>query len=343
MKHAKRSPSFEAFVASVLEPMTWSNISEYSNVGALLLLKGDEREEAEELLFERLRQHDGRAASALAELGRARAIAPLRALLADTAPGGMRLAAAQALLRLGDDSGLCAAQEVALHGEDPTSRQLAVSALATFPGGAEPRVLELAIDDPDPNVRSAAARVLIASHQLQGFNVSYQDKLGLLQNRCSSQLASVRAAALAELREIFVRHERGESPEQLGLTWRAADDRPPLAELRESFRGREEPWREDFAVDVIAQLTGMERTWAEDCLWHFLPTDPRSARALSALGVTRAIPALRELLPIAQGEVQLETAIALWKLARDAAARAYLEAMAASDDASLAARAREAL
>jgi PBS lyase HEAT-like repeat len=249
---------------------------------------------------------------ALAEIGSTRAIGPLKARLADTAPGAMRVASALALRLLGDDSGRDAAIDVLHRGEFPTDRQSAVSALALFSGISVDRALERAIDDPDSGVRSASAGMLIELHGLKSFNRTYQDRLGLLQNRCSSPLATVRADALAELRDIFTRHQRGESPEELGLTWLAADDRPPLQAFSESLRGREPPWQDDFAVDVVAQLTGTERTWAEDCLWHFLPTDPRAARAFARLGVPRAIAALRELLPMATGIIAIEVAAALW-------------------------------
>jgi HEAT repeat protein len=338
----KKSHWFERFVASVLEPMTWSNIAEYSGVGALRLLEGEERAEAEDLLFERLTHNDGRAAYALAEIGSARAIEPLRACLAATVPGGMRVAAAMALQQLGDDSGRDAAIDV-LRSGTALDQQSAMSVLALLGGEGVEAALERALAANDASVRGDAARTMISLHHLGAYKGGYQQRLGLLQNRCSSPLATVRADALAELREIFARHERGESPEQLGLTWRADDERPPLLAFSESLRGREPPWQRDFAVEVVEQLAGTERTWAEDCLWHFLPTDPRAARAIARLGVVRAIPALRELLPTATGVVAVEVAAALWRLAADPVAREHLETATRGADPDLVARASAAL
>jgi hypothetical protein len=342
MTKPQKSQWFEKFVASVRAPMTSSNIEEYSGLGALRLLKGDERVEAEDILIERLTHNDGRAAYALADIASTRAIAPLRACLHASVPPLMRVAAATALQRLGDDSGRAAMIDV-LRSGDAFEQQAAMSLLAVLGGeGVEP-ALERALEDPDASVRSDAARTLIAVHGLTEYKDGYQRQLGLLQNRCASRLAAVRADALAELRDIFARHAAGESPDQLGLTWRADDDRPPLQAFSESLRGREPPWQDDFAVDVVAKLAGRERTWAEDCLWHFLPTDPRAARAFAHLGVTRALPALRELLPNATDLLGIEVAAALWRLASDRPAREHLQAATRERDPALAERARAAL
>lgn len=322
--------------------MTWSNIDEYSGVGALHLLKGDERSEAEDILFERLTHNDGRAAYALADIGSTRAIEPLRACLPRSIPGLMRLAATRALHQLGDESGREAAIDVLRNG-NVMERQTATSVLGLFSGAEVEQALAGAFDDPDSDVRSAAAGKLIKLRGLGDFNRTYQDRLGLLQNRLSSPLAAVRADALADLRDIFARIERGESPEQIGLTWRADDEHEPLLRFSESLRSNAPPWQDDFAVDIVAQLTGHERRWAEDCLWHFLPTDPRAARAFGRLGVERAIAPLRELLPTASGAVAIEVAAALWRLSGDAAALERLRAASHETDASLAARARAAL
>jgi HEAT repeat protein len=316
MATQSKSEWFQKFVASVREPMTWSNIDEYSGVGALHLLKGDERIEAEDILFERLTHHDGRAAYALADIGSTRAIAPLRGCLAPAVPGAMRVAAALALHRLGDDSGRTAVLDVLGTG-DRTEQMSAISALGLMSGADVEQGLERAFDATDSGVRSAAAGTLIKLHGLGDFNRTYQDRLGLLQNRLSSPLATVRAEALAEMHDIFDRHHRGETPEQLGLTWRADDEHEPLLRFSESLRSHAPPWQDDFAVDVIAQLTGRERTWAEDCLWHFLPVDPRAARAFAKLGVVRAIPPLREVAQTATGAVATEVAAALQQLSGD--------------------------
>ena len=308
-----RSKWFRKFVDSVRAPMAWTDTDEYSGADALHLLEGDERTEAEDILLERLTHDDGRAARALADIGCKRAIDPLRDRLQASVPALMRVAAALALHRLGDDSGRAAAIEVL--GAGNQFEQMSAMSVLGFLGGVEAeRAIERAFDDPQASVRSDAARTLIHLHGLSEFKNGYQQRLGLLQNRLSSPLATVRADARAELHEIFDRHRRGESPEQLGLTWRADDEHEPILSFVKSMQGREPPWQDDFAVDAVAQLTGRERTWAEDCLWHFLPSDPRAARAFARLGVTRAIGPLREVARTASGAVATEVAAALSKL-----------------------------
>jgi hypothetical protein len=165
-------------------------------------------------------------------------------------------------------------------------------------------------------VRSAAAQRLIELHGLGAYNQSYQDRLGPLQNRLSSPLASVRKDALAELNEIFARSEAGEAPETLGLTWRADETKEPLRSFAESLRSDAPPWQQDFALDGLSSLTGYTRRWVEDCLWHFLPTEPRAALALALayLDGPRAVEPLREALPLAAGATAAEIQTALSKL-----------------------------
>lgn len=309
-----RSKPFQKFVDSVRAPMVWSNIDEYSGAGALHLLEGDERAEAEDILFERLTHNDGRAAYALADLGSQRAIGPLRDRLDPPVPGLMRIAAAYALHRLGDDVGRATAIDVLRTGSS-FEKTSAMSLLGLLGGAEVEQALAGTFDDPDASVRSDAARTLIQLHGLSEFKSGYQTRLGLLQNRMSSPLAAVRGDALAELRDILERHRRGETPEQLGLTWRADDEHEPILSFVRSMQGREPPWQDEFAVGVIAQLPEPARTWAEDCLWHFLPADPRAARAFARLGVKRAVPALREVAQTASGEVVAAAVAALQTLA----------------------------
>jgi hypothetical protein len=342
MAEPKKSKWFEELLASVRAPITRGNIDSYGSIGALHLLQGDERTEAEGILIEQLTHDDGRAASALAEISCSRAIGPLRARLQASSPGSMRLAAAAALHRLGDDSGRATAIDVLRSGH-AIERLSAVSVLGRWSGADVEHALEAAFADPDATVRSAAAGKLIEHHGLEAFKLGYRGRLGLLQNRLASPLAAVRADALAELRDLFARQERGESPEQLGLTWQADDKHEPLRTFMTSLTSSAPPWQDDVALDVVASLAGRERTWAEDCLWHFLPTDPRAARALASLGVQRAIAPLRELLPKASGAVAIEVAAALWRLSGDATALERLRAATRDPDPALAARASAAL
>jgi HEAT repeat protein len=342
MAEQKKSKWFEEFVAGVRAPMTWANIDEYHGLAAFNHLSGAERTEAEDILIERLTHNDGRAAYALAEIGCTRALAALRARLPASIPGLMRLAAATALHRLGDDSGRAAAIDVLGVG-DRMERLSAVSALGQWGGADVEQALEGAFADADSTVRSSAAGTLIQLHGLQEHNRTYQDRLGQIQNRLSLPLATVRADALTELHDIFARSERGESPEQLGLTWRADDEHEPFLTFALSLQSDAPPWHDDFPLQIIASFAGPERRWAEDCLWQFLPTDPRAARAFASLGVKRAIAPLREVLPGASGALAIEVAAALWRLSGDDAALEQLRAATHQADAALAARAKAAL
>lgn len=336
-----KSKWFQELVAGVNEPITSSNLDAYAGVGSLALLTGDERTEAEDILIDRLARNDGRAAYALADIGCTRALAPLRDRLASAVPANMRVAAALALHRLGDDAGLATLIDVLRTGYW-AERLSALSVLGELGGAEVERALEAAFADPESMVRSAAASTLIKLHGLGDFLHSYRDRLGQLRGRLASPLATVRAEALAELHDIFARGERGESPEQLGLTWQADDEQEPVRTFVASLQSAP-PWQDEFPLELIESLPDRERAWAVNCLWHFLPIDPRAARAFASLRTDRAIAPLRELLPTARGAVAIEAAAALWRLAEDAAALEQLRAATRQADAALAARARTAL
>jgi hypothetical protein len=341
MADAQRSKWFQEFVAGVQAPITRENIEDYDSLGALHLLKGDERTEAEDLLLERLADGDGRAAHALADIGCTRAIPAMRAQLRHHS-NHVRLTVAASLRQLGDDTGRSVVTEILSHGER-TERLIAVSVLGLWSGPEVDQALETAFADPDRTVRSAANGKLMSLHGLGKYRGNQLSRLGQLAARLASPLTSVRADALSELHDIFDRTARGESPEQLGLTDVMDIAHEPLQTFERSVSTMDPPWQDDFAWQSIAPLTGRDRRWAEDRLWFLLPEDPRVARAYAQLGVTRAIEPLRELLQTAQGAVAVEAAAALWKLAGDAAAQDQLRAIARGADPALAARARAAL
>jgi len=119
-------------------------------------------------------------------------------------------------------------------------------------------------------------------------------------------LPLLKGAERTEAEDLLVeraRHARGDSPAELELTWRADDEHEPLRTFAASMQTSVPPWHDDFPLQTLAARTGYARTWAEDCLWHFLPDDPRAARAFASLGVTRAVGPLREVLQSATGAV----------------------------------------
>ncbi len=311
MSESKKSKWLDEVRAGIEEPITRENLDQYRGILALDFLKGDERTEIEDLLISKLAENDGRAADALADGKVTRAIPALKDRLRAGVPGVMRLAAARALQKLGDTSGIEAVQDVAKSGSDPHERLSAVSALGTWGGEAE-QALESSLADDNSSVRSAATKQWIELHGLGAFKRTYRDRLGLLQNRVASPLASVRQQAIDELRDIFARSKAGETPEQLGLTWQADEGQEPLRSFAESLRSKAPPWEHDYAIAGVEALDAAARRWVEDCLWHTLPTDPRAARALASLHVQRALAPLREALPLANGETAkaIEEAIA---------------------------------
>jgi HEAT repeat protein len=310
------SPLFDRFLAGVNAPITWSNIDEYADIGALPLLTGDERVNAEDVLIRKLGEDDGRAANALADIGCTRAIPALAERAALSRSSTMRVFAARALLGLGDDSGRTAAIDVS-RTADRFDRAAAVDLLAKYPGPETAAAVETALADPDATVRSSAISALLTLHGLARYDTSYRDVLGNIHGRMLSPLPSVCAEALAELRAVLARAVAGETPQRLGLTWHADERTEPVKSFADSLEGDAPEWAEDFALDGVTALTGRDRKWVEDMLLNYLPRDPRAVRAVAHLGIRRAIEPLRELLPIADDAMAVEIQAALHRLAGD--------------------------
>lgn len=340
-----RSPWFEVLRASIVAPITRDNLEAYRAFELVDHLDVAERALIEELLISRLARDDGRAADALAALGTQRARPALIARLAPDVPALMRLAAARALRELGERAGAAAdeagaAAEAAGAAADAADavaaagaageaavaavlrggaaaheRLSALSALSLWRGAAAERAVAAALEDDDALVRSAATRQLIERRGLGAHVEGFRDRLGLLQNRMASPLPGVRAEARAELDEIFAGYAAGASAEALGLTWRADERVEPLRSFTASLRSAAPPWQHAYALAGVAELPERERRWVEDCLWHWLPSDPRAARALAHLRVRRAVQPLREALALAPPEVAAAIEEALRQLA----------------------------
>ncbi|MEQ1703663.1 MAG: HEAT repeat domain-containing protein, partial [Ilumatobacteraceae bacterium] len=73
---------------------------------------------------------------------------------------------------------------------------------------------------------------------------------------------------------------------------------------------------EDYALDALGQLVGDERAAAEALLIETIRTtdDPRAAKAVRALGLRSAVPALREAVARANGQMLVQSAFALFTL-----------------------------
>lgn len=310
-----RSSLFEEFLAAVNAPLrfTRDELDELPGVGALHLLEGEERIEAEDILIARLGSNDGRVANALADVGCARAIPALIEATGEAASPTMRVFAARALLRLGDESGRAALVGMLRDHTTPAhDRGTAATLLAEFPDPDKELLLAVASTDPAPSVRSSAVDAVFTVWDLTDEVTLWGEVLLSIGGRLLSSLASVRQEALAELRVILARLDAGETAEELGLTWSADRDTEPLYSFVESIEGSEP----DFPTAGLENLTGRERTLVENLVLLRLDKDRRAVRAAGRLAVHRAVEPLRELSGLARGAEREEIEAVLAALTR---------------------------
>lgn len=300
-----RSAAFEEFLAAVNASveLTGDSLDEIPGIGALYDLVGEERVEAEDVLIAKLATNDGRVAAALADADCVRAIPALVEATSERAAPTMRVFAARALLRLGDHSGLPAlVRLLRRHEGSGFDRGAAARSLTEFPEPDRELLLDVASTDPDGTARSEAVQALLTAVGLDDDEVLWGEVLLSVSGRLLSSLSTVRAEALAELREILARWDAGESVEDLGLTWRADREATPLRRFVESVDSD----RADFSVDGLEALTGRERTLVENLVLLRLHADRRAVRAAGRLGVSRAVEPLRELRGSAEGHALAE-------------------------------------
>jgi HEAT repeat protein len=305
-----QSALFKRFVAEVNAPLRFrrDEIDELPGVRLLPMLEGEERIAAEDILIAKLAKDDGRAANALAEYGCVRAIPALTTAANESASPLMRVFAARALLELGNESGRAALADMLRNPTDHKGeRALAVTVLAEFPNPDKQLLLEVALFDPHPSVRSSAVDAVLTVWGLGDRATSRGDVLLGVAGRMMSTLRSVRQEAFDQLRQILARIDAGETAEELGLTWRADREKEPLHSFDESLES-DEP---DFPTAGLEDLTGRERTLVEDIVILYLDQDRRAVRAAGRLGVHRAVEPLREMLRSATGEERAEIEAAL--------------------------------
>ncbi|WP_157549001.1 HEAT repeat domain-containing protein [Nonomuraea candida] len=283
------------------------SMDEIPGVGALRLLHGEERTEAEDILIARLGEGDGRAAAALAEAGCVRAIPALVEATAETEAPIMRVFAARALLDLGSDAGLPAlVRMLRTHDGTGGDRASAARLLAESPAPDKELLLDVATTDPDSTARSGATHALLAVAGLDDEELTSGEVLLSIAGRLLSSLTTVRAGAAAELRAVLAGREAGRTAEELGLTWHADRD-GPLGRFIDDLGGS----GGDLRVEGLAELTGRERVLLENLVLLRLDTDRRAIRAAARLGVRRAIEPLREGLGSAKGRTREEILSAL--------------------------------
>lgn len=308
------SPAFQRFQASFDAP--GRAFLDRLDTAALLALQEPERTEAEDILLHALSTDDPRIVRALVDLHSTRAVAPLRAALARTSHGRMRVAVARGLHDLAHDRSAIAVIVDVLRRGDRSSRETAASVLRVLPvADVQPALLD-ALSDGDAGVRGLATSALYTLHHLDDVARDYRDRLGVLRMLIASPLPSLAAQAAAEIRSVIKALDGGATPRSLGLDRAMADDSPAVKRLMDSRSDEQGVWSELLDVEAIP-ASGPERAWADDMILAWLPGDFRACRAVVDLHVRRAAPALVDLVRSAEGRLAVEAAVALARLAGD--------------------------
>jgi hypothetical protein len=262
---------------------------------ALERLSGAERERAEALLVERLKDGDYRAVRALELLSTPSARGALRDALA-SARGHVLGSLARALKRSDPQAARDAAFR-ALRSDDDSVRVGGVQVLGDVPGDDVDAALLAAVDDPAPNVRVFAAEALFERLGLSACVVPRR-RLTMLLMRLHSSFESLRRPALADLAALIDRLRVGDSPEALGLVDEEPVDSPAYRAWVQSIRSDsdEGPYAEDFDLAALEALSAADRAWAELSLVTQLERlDPRVPRALRHMKSQLAVAPMSEL------------------------------------------------
>jgi hypothetical protein len=309
-----RSPAFQRFQASFDAP--GRAFLDQLDTAALLALEQPERTEAEDVLLGALSTDDPRIVRALLDLRSTRAVDPLRAALARTSHGRMRVAVARALYELAHDrSAISVIVDVLRHG-DRSSRETAASVLRVLPvADVQPALLD-ALSDGDAGIRGLATSALYALHHLDDVARDYRDRLGVLRMLIASPLPSLAAQAAGEIRSVIGALDSGATPKSLGLDRAVDEESPAVKRLMDSRSDEHGLWSELLDVEAIP-ASGPERVWAEAVILSWLASDFRACRAVVDLQIRRAAPAVVDLVQSAEGRLAIEAAVALARLAGD--------------------------
>jgi hypothetical protein len=286
---SKTSGFFQGFqdLAQRFQGGTGRAALEDFDLSGLRALSGPEREEAIDLLIERLASgaNDPRVPRALVAMGAERAAPALRAVLLRSIDE-TAVAAALALWEMSRDPAAPAALIKILSSSYlEVPRQIAAAALSALPGEAVEEALLRALDDEHGAVRGAALDALVSRHRLSALAGEPRSRLGLLGIRLRNPLRAVRAPAAAEARQIF-----GGAAEQAPGPEPAA-----LGRFRKSVLDARAGKGGDLDLDALRALSGVDRTLGELLLLQLLADgDARAVRALAGLGDRRFAAVLRE-------------------------------------------------
>lgn len=269
------------------------------DLSSLVLLRGEEREEAIAVLLEQLAANvnDPRVPRALAAMKADQAVPELekRAAVGDD---DTAVASAEALWRYYKSPAAAPALAKILRtGYLDQPRLSAAQLLGELQGEEGTAALLAALSDKVETVRAAA---LDSLKQRTGLDKlpGRGGRLALLNARLYSSLASVREPALQEIRSLFTSLQAGKTPQELGLGREEAPDSPMFARLRNSVFGEggvrsKAPGKVD--LEAFAALTGPERAWGEQFILQLISDgDPRGISAAAELHAEWAVAALRE-------------------------------------------------
>jgi len=275
----------------------WPPRQERYDTGALCRMAPADRTAAEEVLLERTRGGDPRAALTLSALGTSRALPELEALAAT--PGRMGACARRAVLELRRDDGAAAAVAADLDSGSMYERLAAVESLAGHGGSIARRALDRGLDDADPAVRWQSGNRLIELLGLASLRggagglVEPMAPLERLSSLLLADLAALHRHAAAALREIAAARDEGASAEELDLAYRAGPD-PRFRRMLGDTVGDTSA---AIPVDAIRGAGDHDRAFAEALLALRLQPTVRDLRAPPALADLEAgwtIPALEE-------------------------------------------------
>lgn len=321
------SPNFQQFIDSFAVRDRES--AEDYDITALLALTGQEQEQAEDILIERLLQiDDPRAPRALRYLHSEKAISSLQQALT-LFEGEMQVEVSFALWELTKDQSVIPKVINVLQHGDLYARVSAANILRHFPVDAVEGALFQAIDDSDKLVRANVVQSILEIHGLSTWETAAGRGISLLGLRLRSRFVSVRQQAIVELREIIEAKKQGKSAEEIGIPLKSTEKSANAKSFIRSFSSRvnQPPWTEDYDLAALTQLEGEEKEWAEYALlFNLEQNDFRAARALVHIGSQKAIAPFQEILPQShQPRLILEVSLGLWKLTGDTTVTKYVE------------------
>lgn len=198
------SPAFVAFAQSLLGPVSSRDAYEDLDLGSLAQLEGTEREAAEILLVEVLDDGDDdpRVPRALQQLATGSAVEAMKKALGRYPLNYTKVSLAKVLWKMErylpavDALGTCITG-----GENAVVRGQAAGALAEIPGERpDLALMEVMRSDPDPTTRQVAESALYSRHGIEAYEYRPTPELVDAVKRMASADPAERKAALEDFR-----------------------------------------------------------------------------------------------------------------------------------------------